>query len=75
MKNNFLNYFLLSVFTLGAAYGLYRNRQSEKARTLRLQNIEALATGEADNGRAICYGIGSVTCPSNGNKVEGYISY
>lgn len=75
MKNKFLNYFLLSIFTLGAAYGLYRNRQSEKARTLQLQNIEALAAGEGGSGRIICYGSGSVTCPANGNKVKGYISY
>lgn len=75
MKTKFLNYFLLTVLTIGAAYGLYRNKQSEKARTLRLQNIEALATGEGGGGRTICYGSGSVTCPSNGNKVEGYMSY
>lgn len=74
MKTNFLNYLLLAVFIIGAAYCLYRNRESEKDRSLQLENIEALAAGEGGGG-VVCYGSGSVTCPGSGDKVEGYIRY
>lgn len=76
MKNKFLNYLSLTLLTAGAAYGLYQNKQSENKRTLRLENIEALAVGEEGGGNStFCYGSGSLTCPRNGNKVKGYIHY
>lgn len=44
------------------------NRQSVEMNALMLENVEALAAGE-NNSKIFCWGIGSVDCPDNKNKV------
>ena len=48
------------------------SQNNEKADSLLLENIEALASGEWDN-YGHCFGIGSVDCPMTHTKVEYYI--
>ena len=44
------------------------NRQSVEMNALMLENVEALAAGENEGG-ILCWGIGSVDCPNNKEKV------
>lgn len=59
----------VAVLVAAAGWGSYvSGRQETKMTGLMLDNVEALATGE-DANQVICWGIGSVDCPTTHRKV------
>ena len=56
------------------ALGYSKSWQPENLDTLLLDNVEALAAGEAADGRD-CIGSGSIVCPFNNTEVAHVLVY
>lgn len=69
-KKIFQSVFLVCVLCTTATAFCLKNETTDLP-PLYLENINALAGGE-EGKTIICYGTGSVTCPSSNKKVEGY---
>ena len=67
MNKNILKVVLSAAVVAVAGYGMYENQLKENLSDVMLENVEALANGEYEQG-VICYGRGQLDCP-NGEKV------
>lgn len=63
---------IISVVTINFIYSTNKEKK-DLSNYLLFQNIEALAAGEEGWGEYVCYGEGTVDCPS-GEKVEYYFN-
>lgn len=68
MKKNIM--FVMATIIVATFFLMKENRE-ENISDITLENIEALANNEFDNGY-FCYGTGKVTCPYSGQQVAGY---
>ena len=68
MKKNIM---LAMATIIVATFFLTKVNKEEKMSDITLENIEALANNEFDNGY-FCYGTGKVICPYSGQLVAGY---
>ena len=57
------------IATITGGY-IQKKQSSSKVSSLFIENVEALARGEYDEG--YCFGIGTVDCPFNHTKVDTY---
>lgn len=71
MKNK-MSKILVIVVVIATITGGYiqKKQSSSKVSSLFIENVEALARGEYDEG--YCFGIGTVDCPFNHTKVDTY---
>lgn len=63
---------IVSVVTVNFIFSANKEKK-DLSNYLLFQNIEALASGEEGWGEYVCYGEGTVDCPS-GHKVEYYFN-
>ena len=68
MKKNIM---LVMATIIVATFFLMKENREENISDITLENIEALANNEFDNGY-FCYGTGKVICPYSGQQVAGY---
>lgn len=60
----------VAALVAAAGWGSYmRDRQERDMTDLMSENVEALAAGESAT-KIVCWGVGSVDCPTTHNKVE-----
>ena len=64
----------IAMILVVVALGYSKNRQPENLDTLLLDNVEALAAGEAADG-GDCIGSGSIVCPFNNTEVAHVLVY
>ena len=67
MRNK-MKFIGIAMILVVVALGYSKSRQPENLDTLLLDNVEALAAGEAADG-GDCIGSGSIVCPFNNTEV------
>ena len=73
MRNK-MKFIGIAMILVVVALGYSKNRQPENLDTLLLDNVEALAAGEAADG-GDCIGSGSIVCPFNNTEVAHVLVY
>lgn len=68
MKKKVKMLILAALSVMVTICSLLGNRQPVEMNALMLENVEALAAGE-DASKIFCFGVGSVDCPKNKEKV------
>ena len=68
------NFIGIAMILVVVALGYSKSRQPENLDTLLLDNVEALAAGEAADG-GDCIGSGSIVCPFNNTEVAHVLVY
>ncbi|MBS5701909.1 MAG: hypothetical protein KHX11_23080 [Bacteroides cellulosilyticus] len=73
MRNK-MKFIGIAMILVVVALGYSKSRQPENLDTLLLDNVEALAAGEAADG-GDCIGSGSIVCPFNNTEVAHVLVY
>lgn len=73
MRNK-MKFIGIAMILVVVALGYSKSRQPENLDTLLLDNVEALAAGEAADG-GDCIGSGSIVCPFNNTEVVHVLVY